>query len=53
MTPTLPFSVDPASLKKNPWNTNIVSPESERKLDESVRRNGMFKPVLVRRLPSG
>lgn len=46
---TLSFQlVDPRLLKSNPWNTNIVSAENERKLDESMRRLGTFKPVLVR-----
>lgn len=46
-------SVNPASLKKNPWNTNSVAPENEAKLDESIKRLSMFKPVLVRELPDG
>lgn len=32
----------------NPWNTNIVSPENDLKLEESIRRNGLFKPIIVR-----
>lgn len=45
--------LDPAELQPNPWNTNIVSPENEAKLDESVRRLGMFKPVVVREYRGG
>jgi len=45
--------IDPRRLKPNPWNTNIVSPDNEKKLDASLRRLGLFKPVLVRTLPSG
>ena len=44
---------DPASLLPNPWNTNILTPEGERKLDNSVRRLGCFKPVLVREIADG
>lgn len=43
----------PMDLKPNPWNTNSVSPENEEKLDESIDRFGMFKPVLVRTLNDG
>lgn len=49
-TPTL---ANPGSLVPNPWNTNVVAPENEAKLDESVRRLGMFKPVVVRELSDG
>lgn len=45
--------LDPKQLQRNPWNTNIVSPDNEAKLDESVRRLGMFKPVVVRTLDDG
>ena len=47
------LNLDPSLLKPNPWNTNIMSPDSEDKLDESVRRNGMFKPIIVRELADG
>lgn len=40
-------------LKPNPWNTNIVSPENQTKLEESVKRLGVFKPILVRELEDG
>lgn len=43
--------VDPATLTANPWNTNVVSPDNEAKLEESIKRFGMFKPVVVRLLP--
>lgn len=43
----------PASLKSNPWNTNVVSPDNEAKLEESIRRRGMFKPIVVRELDDG
>lgn len=44
---------DPNQLKPNPWNSNIVPPENEVKLEESIRRFGMFKPVVVRTLADG
>lgn len=44
---------DPASLVPNPFNPNVLSPDNERKLDESLRRNEMFKPILVRELANG
>jgi hypothetical protein len=37
-------------LRKNPWNTNKASPEAEAKIRKSIERNGMFKPILVRRV---
>ena len=46
-------TVSPGSLKPNPWNTNHVNAQNEAKIDESVKRFGMFKPVLVRELPDG
>lgn len=45
--------VDPASLKHNDWNTNVVSPENEAKIEASIDRYGLFKPVLVRTLANG
>jgi len=42
--------VTPGRLRPNPWNTNIVSPENQAKLEESVKRFGMFKPIVVREI---
>jgi ParB family chromosome partitioning protein len=47
------FMVRTDSLKPNPWNTNVVPPENEAKVDASIKRFGMFKPILVRTLPDG
>jgi ParB-like chromosome segregation protein Spo0J len=44
MSPTDP------RLRANSFNTNVVSPENEAKLEESIRRNGMFKPIVVREI---
>jgi ParB-like chromosome segregation protein Spo0J len=41
-------NLDPKTLRANPWNTNHVSPDNERKLEESIRRFGFFKPILAR-----
>lgn len=43
----------PARLKPNPWNTNVVSPENQQKLEASIERFGMFKPIVVRELQDG
>jgi ParB-like chromosome segregation protein Spo0J len=42
--------LDPRALSPNPWNTNIVTPENERKLEESIKRLGFFRPVIVREI---
>lgn len=47
------LSADPKSLKPNPWNPNKVGPEMELRLEESMRRNGCYKPVVCRELPDG
>jgi len=47
------LELSPESLKHNPWNTNVVSPENEAKIDASLARLGMFKPIIVRELADG
>lgn len=42
------LTVPVGELRKNPWNTNRVSPEGEAKIRKSIERNGIFKPVIVR-----
>ncbi|AGC36203.1 ParB-like partition protein [Rhizobium phage RHEph10] len=44
------MELDPGSLRPNPWNTNIVTPENETKLEESIRRLGFFRPAVVREI---
>lgn len=44
------LNVAVSELRKNPWNTNKVSPENELKIRESLNRNGMFKPIVVRQV---
>jgi hypothetical protein len=45
--------LSPHDLVPNPWNTNVVSPDNEAKIDASLQRLGMFKPVIVRELANG
>jgi hypothetical protein len=53
-TPTIKTGhIDPAELQPNTWNVNVCSPDSEAKLAESIRRLGVFKPVIVRELDDG
>jgi ParB family transcriptional regulator, chromosome partitioning protein len=47
------FEAATDSLEPNPWNSNHATPEAESRLDESMRRNGCYKPIIVRELPSG
>jgi ParB family chromosome partitioning protein len=47
------IQVAPESLTFSPWNVNEVSPDNQRKLVESIRRNGIFRPVVVRELDDG
>lgn len=43
--------VDSGELRPSPWNTNIMTPENEAKLEASIKRFGFFRPVVVRELP--
>ena len=45
--------IDPRSLIFSPWNTNSVSPEDQRKLEQSLKRNGQFRPIIVREVAEG
>lgn len=53
MTEIKQSTVNPTMLKPNPWNTNHCSPDAEEKIRESLRRFGMFKPIVVRTLDDG
>ena len=37
-------------LKGNPWNPNVMDSAAEKKLDASLKRLGVFKPIIVREL---
>lgn len=41
------------SLQPNPWNTNHVSAENEKKLLVSFEKHGCYKPIVVRELEAG
>lgn len=43
----------PERLSPNPWNTNVVAPENMQKLEASITRFGMFKPIVVREVDGG
>ncbi|WP_374335492.1 ParB/RepB/Spo0J family partition protein [Methyloversatilis sp.] len=45
--------IDIDLLAPNPWNTNIVTPENEMKIEASIKRLGFFRPVIVRTLEDG
>lgn len=45
--------IDPRKLTFSPWNINVVSPENMKKLKNSIQRNGIFRPVVVRELENG
>ena len=47
------LELKPSQLRKNPWNTNKVTPENERKIRASLKRNGVFKPIIVREIDNG
>lgn len=55
MTPqTLQYSeVAPNTLRPNPWNPNHVGPDNELKLENSLKKFGFTKPLVVRTLPGG
>lgn len=50
MKPSIKFMglADPTTLRPNPWNTNTVSPENEKKIEASIQELSMFKPIVVR-----
>lgn len=45
--------VAPEELTPSPWNTNIMTPENEAKLEASIKRFGFFRPVVVREKGEG
>lgn len=47
------LELKPSQLRKNSWNTNKVTPENERKIRASLKRNGVFKPIIVRETDEG
>lgn len=45
--------LDPHSLKCNPWNPNNVDPINQDKLEASIRKDGIKRPIVVRELADG
>jgi ParB family chromosome partitioning protein len=45
--------IDPNLLAFSPWNVNSVNADNQAKLEESIRRNGIYRPVIVRELEDG
>src|SRR5574343_554781 len=45
--------ISPGELEPNPWNTNTMDAETEKKIEASLKRLGFFRPIVVRTLPSG
>jgi len=44
---------DPRTLKANPWNPNSVDPINQMKLEASIKKDGIKRPVVVRTLADG
>lgn len=44
------FTAEIDSLRPNSFNTNQVSPENELKLENSLKRFGVYKPIICREL---
>lgn len=43
----------PEGLSPNPWNSNKVGPDMERRLRASVEKFGIYKPIICRELSDG
>ena len=48
-----PLEIEVHRLRPNPWNTNFVTPDNEAKLEASLKRFGLFKPIIVRDTEDG
>ena len=45
--------VNPKDLRPNPWNPNIVDPINQLKLEASIQKDGIKRPIVVRTLEDG
>lgn len=45
--------VEVNQLRGNPWNPNVLDAEAENKLDASLKRLGVFKPIIARQTKTG
>lgn len=43
----------PEQLSPNPWNSNKVGPDMEKRLRASVEKFGIYKPIIARSLADG
>lgn len=53
MTKLQMMDIPVGELNPNPWNTNVVTPENEDKIEASLKRFGMFRPIITRVLKDG
>ena len=44
------LKIDPKKLIYSQWNVNTVSPENMEKLKQSIKRNGIIRPIIVRQV---
>uniref|UniRef100_A0AAU6W1M8 ParB-like nuclease domain protein n=1 Tax=Pseudomonas phage Nican01 TaxID=3138540 RepID=A0AAU6W1M8_9CAUD len=54
--PTFTMGVEyanPHDLRPNPWNPNAVDPINQQKLEASLKRDGIKRPIVVRQLDNG
>lgn len=45
--------INPKDLRPNPWNPNIVDPINQMKLEASIQKDGIKRPIVVRTLEDG
>lgn len=56
VVPTFEMDVEyanPHDLRPNPWNPNAVDPVNQEKLQNSIQRDGIKRPIVVRQLENG
>jgi ParB-like chromosome segregation protein Spo0J len=53
MTTLRVVDMPPGSLSPNPWNSNVLSPEAEIKLENSIKKFGIYRPITCRELADG
>jgi len=56
IVPTTEMDVEyanPHDLLPNPWNPNSVDPVNQAKLENSIKRDGIKRPIVVRQLDNG
>lgn len=56
VVPTTEMDIEyenPHNLRPNPWNPNNVDPINQTKLENSIRKDGIKRPIVVRQLDNG